>query len=264
MGPGLPMEAIKGEAMAILQTENLNKAFGGLQAVNSVNLSIEKGELSSIIGPNGAGKTTLFNLITGFLPPDSGKIVFKGENIFGLPHYKIVAKGVGRSFQRTTIFPSLTAFENVRAAILRHQKKNYKFFTNSNSLREVNEATFRILESIHLEDQAPRVSNTLAHGDQKLLDIGIALALEPDLLLLDEPTAGMSPDERWKTVEMIKKLWQGRKMTVVVIEHDMDMVFSISQRIRVLHYGQIIAEGRPEEISHNRAVIEAYLGEEVE
>lgn len=264
MGPGLPTGATKGKGMVILQTENLNKAFGGLQAVNSVNLAIEKGELSSIIGPNGAGKTTLFNLITGFLPPDSGKIVFKGENIFGLPHYKIVGKGVGRSFQRTTIFPSLTVFENVRAAILRHQKKNYKFLTTSNSLKEVNEAAFGILGSIHLEDQATRVSSTLAHGDQKLLDIGIALALEPELLLLDEPTAGMSPEERWKTVEMIKRLWQGRNMTVVFIEHDMDMVFSISQRIRVLHYGEIIAEGRPEEISHNRAVIEAYLGEEVE
>jgi branched-chain amino acid transport system ATP-binding protein len=258
------MEGIKGKDMVILQTENLNKAFGGLQAVNSVNLSIEKGELSSIIGPNGAGKTTLFNLITGYLSPDSGKVLFKGDNIFGLPHYKIVGKGIGRSFQRTTIFPSLTVFENVRAAILRHHKKNFKFFTNSNSLKDVNEATFGILESIHLENQATRISNTLAHGDQKLLDIGIALALEPDLLLLDEPTAGMSPEERWKTVEMIQKLWQGRNMTVVFIEHDMDMVFSISQKIRVLHYGEIIAEGRPVEISHNRAVIEAYLGEEME
>jgi branched-chain amino acid transport system ATP-binding protein len=258
------MEGIKGKDMVILQTENLNKAFGGLQAVNSVNLSIEKGELSSIIGPNGAGKTTLFNLITGYLSPDSGKVLFKGDNIFGLPHYKIVGKGIGRSFQRTTIFPSLTVFENVRAAILRHHKKNFKFFTNSNSLKDVNEATFGILESIHLENQATRISNTLAHGDQKLLDIGIALALEPDLLLLDEPTAGMSPEERWKTVEMIQKLWQSRNMTVVFIEHDMDMVFSISQKIRVLHYGEIIAEGPPEEISHNRAVIEAYLGEEVE
>lgn len=250
--------------MVILQTENLKKDFGGLQAVNNVNITIEKGELSSIIGPNGAGKSTLFNLITGYLPPDSGKIIFKGENIFGLPHYKIVGKGIGRSFQRTTIFPSLTVFENARAAILYHHKKNFRFFANSNSLKEVNEATFQILESLNLQEQAERVSSTLAHGDQKLLDIGIALALEPDLLLLDEPTAGMSPEERWKTVAMIQKLWQSRNMTVVFIEHDMDMVFSISQKIRVLHYGEIIAEGRPEEISHNREVIEAYLGEEVE
>lgn len=250
--------------MVMLQTENLKKAFGGLQAVNNVNLTIAKGELSSIIGPNGAGKTTLFNLITGYLPADSGKIIFKGENIFGLPHYKIVRKGIGRSFQRTTIFPSLTLFENVRAAVLYHQKKNFKFFTDSNTLKEVNEATFQILESLSLQDKAELTSNTLAHGDQKLLDIGIALALEPDLLLLDEPTAGMSPDERWNTVAMIQKLWKTRNMTVVFIEHDMDMVFSISQKIRVLHYGEIIAEGRPEEISANRAVIEAYLGEEVE
>jgi branched-chain amino acid transport system ATP-binding protein len=250
--------------MVILQTEKLNKAFGGLQAVHDVSITIEKEELSSIIGPNGAGKSTLFNLITGYLPPDSGKIIFKGENIFGLPHYKIVGKGIGRSFQRTTIFPSLTVFENVRAAILYHHKKNFKFFTNSNSLKDVNAATFQILESLNLQDQADRVGSTLAHGDQKLLDIGITLALEPDLLLLDEPTAGMSPEERWKTVAMIQKLWQSRKMTVVFIEHDMDMVFSISQKIRVIHYGDIIAEGKPEEISHNRAVIEAYLGEEGE
>ncbi len=250
--------------MVILKTENLRKAFGGLQAVNDVSLTIEKRELSSIIGPNGAGKTTLFNLITGNLTPNSGKIFFKGENIFGLPHYRIVGKGIGRSFQRTTIFPSLTAFENVRAAILSHQKKNFKFFTNSMSLKEVNEAALQILESLNLQDQAGRVSSTMAHGDQKLLDIGIALALEPDLLLLDEPTAGMSPEERWKTISLIQKLWQSRQMTVVFIEHDMDMVFSISQKIRVLHYGEIIAEGPPEEISHNRAVIEAYLGEAME
>ena len=250
--------------MILLQTENLKKAFGGLQAVNNVSISVEKGELSSIIGPNGAGKSTLFNLITGHLRPDSGKILLKGENIFGLPHYKIVAKGIGRSFQRTTIFPSLTVFENVRAAILYRQKKNFQFFTPSESLSTVNEATLQILESLNLQDKADRVSSTMAHGDQKLLDMGIALALEPDLLLLDEPTAGMSPEERWNTVSLIQKLWKNREMTVVFIEHDMDMVFSISQKIRVLHYGAIIAEGRPEEISRNRAVIEAYLGEEME
>jgi len=250
--------------MVILETEDLRKAFGGLQAVNGVDMAIEKGELSSIIGPNGAGKTTLFNLITGHLPPDSGKILFKGESIFGLPHYKIVRKGIGRSFQRTTIFSSLTVFENVRAAVLYHQKRNFNFFTPSSTLGEVNEVTFRVLESLNLQDKADLVSSTLAHGDQKILDIGIALALQPDLLLLDEPTAGMSPEERWNTVAMIQKLWQSRNMTVVFIEHDMDMVFSISQKIRVLHYGEIIAEGKPKEISTNRSVIEAYLGEEVE
>ena len=250
--------------MVILKVENLKKAFGGLQAVNNVSLNIEKGELSSIIGPNGAGKTTLFNLITGFLSADSGDVLFKGESIFRMPHYKIVRKGVGRSFQRTNIFPTLTVFENVRAAILFHQRKNFKFFTNSHGLKDVNEATAQILESLNLMDKAQLTSNTLAHGDQKLLDIGVALGLEPDLLLMDEPTAGMSPEERWNTVTMIQKLWKSRNMTVVFIEHDMDMVFSISQKIRVLHYGEIIAEGDPEEISNNKTVIEAYLGEEVD
>src|SRR3972149_7453572 len=250
--------------MVILETKDLKKVFGGLQAVNGVSIAIEKGELSSIIGPNGAGKTPLFNLITGYLSPDTGKIFFKGENIFGLPHYKIVRKGIGRSFQRTSIYPSLTVFENIRAAVLYHQKKNFKFFTPSNTLEEVNEATFQVLESLNLRDKADLVSGTLAHGDQKLLDIGIALALQPHLLLLDEPTAGMSPEERWNTVAMIQKLWETRKMTGGFIEHDMDMVFFISQKIQVLHYGEIIAEGRPEEISTNRAVIEAYLSEEAE
>jgi branched-chain amino acid transport system ATP-binding protein len=250
--------------MILLQTENLKKAFGGLQAVNNVSIAVEEGELSSIIGPNGAGKTTLFNLITGNLTPDAGRILFKGENLVGLPHYQIVRKGIGRSFQRTTIFPSLTALENVRAAILSHQKKHFHFFSDRRSLKQVDQAAFEILESLNLQDQAHRVCSTLAHGDQKLLDMGIALALEPDLLLLDEPTAGMSPEERWNTVSLIQRLWKRRKITVVFIEHDMDMVFSVSQKIRVLHYGGIIAEGKPEEISHNRAVIEAYLGEEVE
>ncbi|MCX5908749.1 MAG: ABC transporter ATP-binding protein, partial [Deltaproteobacteria bacterium] len=231
--------------MEILKTENLKKAFGGLQAVNGVSIMIEKGELSSIIGPNGAGKTTLFNLITGYLSPDSGQIRFKGEDIFRLPHYKIVKKGIGRSFQRTNIFPTLTVFENVRAAVLFHKKKNFKFFTHSNALTDVNEASRQILESLNLLDKAGLTSSTLAHGDQKLLDIGIALALEPDLLLMDEPTAGMSPEERWNTVAMIQKIWKTRNMTVVFIEHDMDMVFSVSQKIRVLHYGAIIAEGTP-------------------
>jgi branched-chain amino acid transport system ATP-binding protein len=250
--------------MLILQTENLKKAFGGLQAINEVSITIEKGELSSIIGPNGAGKTTLFNLITGYLSPNSGKILFKGEDIFGLPHYKIVQKGIGRSFQRTNIFPSLTVFGNVQAAVLSHKKKTLGFFKNIHVLKDVNEATFQILESLNLQDKAELTSSILAHGDQKLLDIGIALAMEPELLLLDEPTAGMSPDERWNTVAMIQKLWKTRNMTVVFIEHDMDMVFSISHKIRVLHYGEIIAEGTPEDISKNRAVREAYLGEEVE
>jgi branched-chain amino acid transport system ATP-binding protein len=257
------MEGTK-DKMLILQVENLKKAFGGLQAVNNVSFTIETGELSAIIGPNGAGKTTLFNLITGSLSPDSGKVLFKGESIFRLPHYKIVRKGVGRSFQRTNIFPTLTVFENVRAAILFHQKKNFEFFRNTNTLEDVNRATKQILESLNLIDKADFTSNTLAHGDQKLLDIGVALGLEPDLLLMDEPTAGMSPEERWNTVAMIQKLWKARKMTVVFIEHDMDMVFSISQKVRVLHYGEIIAEGTPEEISGNKVVIEAYLGEEVD
>lgn len=250
--------------MELLQTLKLNKAFGGLQAIDDVNIRIEQGELSSIIGPNGAGKTTFFNLITGYLNPDSGEILFKGKNISRLPHYKIVKRGIGRSFQRTNIFPFLTVMENVRAAVLSHRKKTLRFFRSSRTYEDVNEETERILESINLKDKSGMLSSTLSHGDQKMLDIGIALALEPELLLLDEPTAGMSPEERWHTMTLIQKLWKSWNMTLVFIEHDMDIVFSVSQKIRVFHYGKIIAEGTPEEISNNKAVIEAYLGEEID
>lgn len=250
--------------MELLQTLKLNKAFGGLQAIDDVNIRIEQGELSSIIGPNGAGKTTFFNLITGYLNPDSGEILFKGKNISRLPHYKIVKRGIGRSFQRTNIFPFLTVMENVRAAVLSHRKKTLRFFRSSRTYEDVNEETERILESINLQDKSGMLSSTLSHGDQKMLDIGIALALEPELLLLDEPTAGMSPEERWHTMTLIQKLWKSWNMTLVFIEHDMDIVFSVSQKIRVFHYGKIIAEGTPEEISNNKAVIEAYLGEEID
>ena len=247
--------------MVILQVENLKKAFGGLQAVNNVSFTIEKGELSSIIGPNGAGKTTLFNLITGFLSPDSGKVLFKGESIFRMAHYKIVRKGIARSFQRTNIFPTLTVFENVRAAILFHQKKNFRFFTNAHALKEVNEATAQILESLNLMDKAHLTSNTLAHGDQKRLELGIALSVHPTLLLLDEPTQGMSPKETVETTGLIEHLVKERGLTLIFVEHDMSVVFGISDSIKVMHQGRVIFSGKPEEVKKNDEVQRIYLGE---
>jgi branched-chain amino acid transport system ATP-binding protein len=221
---------------------------------------VEEGEISSIIGPNGAGKTTLFNLIVGRYRPDSGRIIYNGEQVQRKPIQYIANLGIARAFQRCNIFPKLTVFENVRVAVISRQRESLTLFRNVASLGEVREEVRRILEMIGMADKAHQISGELAHGDQKLLDIGIALALKSKLLLLDEPMAGMSPEERKRMVNMIYKLWEGLAVTLVFIEHDMDMVFSISQKIRVLSYGLLLAEGTPQEISRNEQVIAAYLG----
>ncbi|UCD82530.1 MAG: ABC transporter ATP-binding protein [Desulfobacterales bacterium] len=240
------------------------KSFNGNTVISNVNLSIPEGELSAIIGPNGAGKTTLFNLITGYHLPNRGKIYFEDKSIAGMQPFDIVRLGIARSFQITNIFPKLSVLENVIATVITHQKGNLNFVTPTTKLKSVYERAYQILEDVGLADRANRQSGTLAHGNQKILDIALALAMEPKLLLLDEPTAGMSPEERWRTVDLVQKLWEKLKITMLFIEHDMDIVFGISQKIRVLCYGTMLAEGTPEEISKNEKVIEAYLGEEVE
>jgi branched-chain amino acid transport system ATP-binding protein len=246
----------------ILRIQGLSKSFDGNSVIAGVSLDIERGELSSIIGPNGAGKTTLFNLITGYHLPDAGRIVFEGRDIVGMQPFEIVRLGIGRAFQITSIFPRLSVLDNVLAALITHRGGNLNFFTPTRKLREVHERAHQVLKDVGLSEMAQQQSGTLAHGNQKRLDIALALALEPKLLLLDEPTAGMSPEERWETVELIQDLWQRLKITMLFIEHDMDIVFKISQKVRVLCYGSLIAQGTPEEISKDRKVIEAYLGEE--
>ncbi|MBM3299670.1 MAG: ABC transporter ATP-binding protein [Deltaproteobacteria bacterium] len=248
---------------AILKIENLSKSFEGNQVFNEVNFAIEEGELSSIIGPNGAGKTTLFNLITGYHVPDTGRILFKGENIAGRQPFDIVRLGIARAFQRTNIFPRMTVLENMVSAVISARRGNLDFFTPFRNHKSVYERAYELLASVELTEMAHQQSGILAHGNQKRLDIAVALALEPKLLLLDEPTAGMSPEERWQTVNLVRGLWEQFKITMVFIEHDMDIVFGISQRVRVLCYKTILAEGTPKEISSNHQVIEAYLGEEV-
>ncbi len=248
----------------ILKIENLSKSFEGTQVFNNISFPVEAGELSAIIGPNGAGKTTLFNLITGYHIPDSGKVIFEGKNIAGMQPFDIVRLGIARAFQRTNIFPRMSVLENVVTTVITRRRGNLNIVTPSGELKDVHERAYEILESVQLVDMAHQQSGTLPHGNQKRLDIAIALALRPRLLLLDEPTAGMSPDERWQTVELVQRLWEELKITMVFIEHDMDIVFRISQKIRVLCYKTILAEGTPEEISANEQVIEAYLGEEVE
>ncbi len=247
----------------LLVLEHVQKAFGGLRVTCDVSFSVMPGEISAIIGPNGAGKTTLFNQITGHLLPDRGRIVFQGKNITGLKPQEIVALGVGRSFQITSIFPEETVLENIRVACLSRRGEILRPFKNVSTYKDATDNAHGILESLGLEKHVDRPAFELAHGDQKLLDIGMALGLEPKLLLLDEPTAGMSPDERQLTRDLIRRLWKQFNLTLIFIEHDMDTVFGIAQTVRVLQLGRLLAEGSPDEIRNNPEVITAYLGEDV-
>lgn len=235
--------------MEILETKELCKDFGSLEAVSRVDLKLEKGELRSIIGPNGAGKTTFFNVLTGILSPTSGDILFKGETIAGLPPHQVARKGIGRSFQITSIFPELTVYENILIPSLLYYSKN-----------EAVQRTWEILEDVDLKEKAEVTAANLSHGDQRHLDIGIALTTKPELLLLDEPTSGMPPEESIRTVKLIQKLKSEKGYTIILIEHKMDIVLTISDRITVLHLGQKIAEGTPGEIQANDEVQKAYLG----
>jgi branched-chain amino acid transport system ATP-binding protein len=242
----------------MLRVEEVMKSFDGFMAVNGANLTVGKGEIVAVIGPNGAGKTTLFNLITGTLKRDRGRIVFRGEDIGEYPPYEICKKGISRSYQIVNIFPRLSVFRNVQVAVLSHQRKSRKLFQPAEHM--VVGETKDILESVGLLDKADHVAGSLSHGDQKILEIAIALGNEPELLILDEPTAGMSPEETSATMELIKQLAQTRGLTILFCEHDMDIVFSIAQSIMVMHQGRTLVQGRPEEVRKNSFVQEAYLG----
>jgi len=249
--------------MELLRTEGLKKKFGELAAVDEVDLSLQAGIITAIIGPNGAGKTTLINLLTGYLLPNAGKIYFKGEDITNLPADKRVRKRICRSFQITNIFPKLSVFQNVQLPVLSLFRRNSQFLSSVDGGKDCVEEVERILKEVGLWEERQMLAGELSHGDQRLLDLALAIAAKPELCFLDEPSSGMNPLERVKVLELIKRLSAERETTFVIIEHDMDVVFSLSDWIIVMNRGKIIAEGEPIQIQANKEVRDIYLGEEL-
>lgn len=249
--------------MELLKAENLVKTFGGgFLATNRVSIEFNKGVLTSIIGPNGAGKTTLINLLSGSLKPDSGKVFFDGQEVTDLQVVQRIKEGICRSFQITNIFPKLTVVENVLIPLVTYHKKELKIFSKLREDRELRAEAEEILKDIGLSSQVNVKAGHLSHGEQRQLEIGIALATHPQIIFLDEPTQGMNKVEKVGIMEYIVGFSRDGRATFVIIEHDMDIVFSVSQRIVVLHSGAIIADGSPDEIRNNELVRNVYLGEE--
>lgn len=250
-------------AVNLLKIENLNKFFGRVKAAVNINLTFEEGVLTSIIGPNGAGKSTLINMLSGSLPADSGRIFFQGMDITSMPIHRRVRLGLCRSFQVVNVFPELTVFDNILLPALAVRKRSRRLFNSLARETAVNREVNEILDLIGLAAEAGTTASALSHGDERVLEVGIAMASRPKLLFLDEPTAGMNPVERVQILENIRRLSDQGRTTFVIVEHDMDIVFSLSQRIIVLHYGEIIGDGTADEIKNNPRVREVYLGEEV-
>jgi branched-chain amino acid transport system ATP-binding protein len=243
----------------MLEVQNLCKSFGGVKAADDITLNFADGSLTAVIGPNGAGKSTFFNLITGALKPDSGRILLDRVDMAGRSPPEIARHGIGRAFQVASIFPSLTVHETMLAAVGADQRRA-GILHRRFPLAETRDRAEYAMELLGLANKRNHTAATLSHGDQKLLDIALALVLDPQLLLLDEPTAGMGTEERWRMIDKVRELWEREKITVVFIEHDMDIVFKIAPEIVVLCYGRILATGTPDAIRQNPAVIEAYLG----
>jgi branched-chain amino acid transport system ATP-binding protein len=244
----------------VLETRGLSKSFGGVRAVSGVDLAMPKGEIRALIGPNGAGKTTFFNMLTGQLRADAGSVLFKGERLSGLPPYAVWRRGVSRTFQITATFATLSALDNVRVARLSHTGKTYSLLEAAARL-QADEAR-ALLEQVGLVEQADRVAAVLAYGDLKKLELAVALANDPEVLLLDEPTAGMAPAERGALMALTERIARARGLTVLFTEHDMDVVFAVADRIMVLHQGRVIAEGPPALVRADAQVQRVYLGEE--
>ncbi len=244
----------------VLEAHDVSKAFGALVAVNGVSLGIEAEGIHSIIGPNGAGKTTLFNLLTGFLRPTSGKISFLGEDITGRPPHQIATRGIGRSFQITSVFPELTAAENVRIALQRGTRGSYRLLGSMKKMRHLEERAGQILDQVGLRTKGDLAAKSISHGERRILDIAVAMATSPRLLLLDEPASGLAGDEISRLVRLIQDL--AASTVIVLVEHNIELVLSVSRTIAVLHQGEVIAQGPPDAIQRNARVQEAYLGGE--
>ncbi|WP_404431990.1 ABC transporter ATP-binding protein [Sutcliffiella horikoshii] len=244
----------------ILQTKDLTIAFGGHVAVNQVNFSVEPYHFKSIIGPNGAGKTTFFNLLSGQLKPTKGEVIWKGEDITKFSPMRRTRIGIGRSFQITNVFPNLTVLENVRLAVQSQQGVRYNMFSHFMHFKEFEERSLELLKTVLLDDKAQALAKNLAHGEKRKLEIAMLLALETEMLLLDEPTAGMSIEEVPAILEVIKLIKAKGDRTIILIEHKMDMILDLSDSVTVLFNGKLLADGTPDEIMKNETVQSAYLG----
>jgi branched-chain amino acid transport system ATP-binding protein len=244
------------DSAPVLRTERLTVRFGGLTALNNVNFEVRRGEIRAIIGPNGAGKSTFFNCLTGVLRPTSGRILFNGRDITGLPPNLISQAGIARSYQITNILPNATALENVRIAA-QSRRHSWNMVRHYRHFRDIIDKAESVLASVGLAAKADELASNLSHGEQRNLEIGIALATEPQLLCLDEPTAGMSAAETHDTIQLVRRI--AKDLTILIVEHDMQLVMGLADRITVLHYGEVLAEGSPAEIQSNPRVLEVYL-----
>lgn len=256
-GAGTIAPAADGRGAApILETEGLTVRFGGLTALNGVSVSVRRGEIRAIIGPNGAGKSTFFNCLTGVIRPTGGRILLDGEDITGLPPYRISQNGIARSYQITNILPGATVLENVRIAA-QSRRHAWSLLRHHRAFADVIDRSRAVLQDVGLLDKDAELASNLSHGEQRNLEIAIALATEPKLLCLDEPTAGMSVPETHATMELVRRI--ARNLTILIVEHDMEVVMGLAGTITVLHYGEILAEGSPAEIQANARVQEVYL-----
>ncbi|MGQ7846610.1 ABC transporter ATP-binding protein [Granulosicoccus sp. 3-233] len=244
--------------MSVLTINDLGMNFSGFQALDGISLTLQEGERHAILGPNGAGKTTFFNCLTGQIIPTRGVVSYKGRRITGLSPSRIVRRGIGRSFQRINIYPQMSVFENVQVAMIAHKGMSFRLFRKAEAL--FREETLQMLELVNLTEDETVTAGLMSYGKQKQLELAIALCSEPELLLLDEPTAGMSPQETLDSIALIADIAEQRQLTLLFTEHDMHVVFTIADRISVLHHGELVASGTPQEIRANDDVRRIYLG----
>lgn len=246
--------------MALIECHEVTRRFGGLIAVDNVDMTVEAGETRAIIGPNGAGKTTLFNLLTGVLTASEGQVIFEGRNITSLPVHDIIQRGISRTFQLTHLFPELSVLENVRIAAQARNNRRWYFLGGSQIINDSKATALEAIKKLGLGDRATIQAGMLSHGDQRLLEIAMALSQNPKLLLLDEPTQGLSIEETERAINILKDLLNSTDLTVILVEHDMEVVFRLAEKITVLHRGRVIADGSPDTVKADDSVQEAYLG----